>query len=907
MLLDFDMKAKPKPVLLRPYQAEAIDAVERMSATHRSLMVVAPTGCHILGHPILMYDGTIKPVEEVRVGDLLMGPDSKPRTVLRLARGRQMMYRVTPIKGEPFVVNADHILSLSMTNSGKPYDPPAGHIDNITVSDWEKKSKYWKSLRKLRRVPADFAPMPAPPLDAWALGVLLGDGSLGHGVQVSNPDQELIDRLDREMAAFGLSSAKRYDRGCWHIRYARQVGTQQENPVYGILRQLGLAGCRSDEKFIPDVYKRGSRQVRLDILAGLLDTDGSLSTGGYDYITASEQMAEDVVFVARSLGLAAYCSPCRKSCQNGYTGSYWRISISGDCDMLPMAIARKKAPPRKQIKNPLVTGFTAVPIGEDSFFGFALDGDHLYLDGRFMVHHNTGKTVSFCKLTERCVRERGKRVLILVDRIELVHQTVATIRNVTGLQCDIEQAANYSDERDHRKAPIVVAMVQTLDSVADNKPRRERFYPSEFGLVIVDECHLSITERHRRVLDYFLQGPDVVVVGFTATPMRSDGKSLGQVYEACAFRYDIRDAIDDGWLVPVVGGQVRVESLDLSILPKKRGDWTDDEIGQLMEQHETIYETVGVLARECRHQPTLVFCARVSHAELMAHALNTQLDDINAARCIHGETPARIRKRYIEQFREGEINYLTNCAVLTTGFDAPVVRNVAMCRPTKSPALFIQCVGRGTRPLPGLVDGVEDALDRRAAIAGSDKPMVRILSFVGRDGGVDLCGPEDVLAGDMDDEVVARAKEIAEEAPEKSVEERLDQAKEEVEDRRRREQAAPVRALTQYQVERDDLFGKGDGGRKVVAGELATAGQMKVLTDAGVPESTLRRLRYDKETAGRLAQQIMVRRKKGLATYKQCSLLLRCGYRREQYRDMTVGQAKELIDRTVANNWRPVL
>jgi hypothetical protein len=86
-----------------------------------------------------------------------------------------------------------------------------------------------------------------------------------------------------------------------------------------------------------------------------------------------------------------------------------------------------------------------------------------------------------------------------------------------------------------------------------------------------------------------------------------------------------------------------------------------------------------------------------------------------------------------------------------------------------------------------------------------------------------------------------------------------------------------------------------------------TVAQMKVLTAAGVPESSLRRLRYDKAAAGHLAQQIMVRRKKGLATYKQCSVLLRCGYRREQYREMSVGQARELIDRTAANNWRPVL
>lgn len=521
----------------------------------------------------------------------------------------------------------------------------------------------------------------------------------------------------------------------------------------------------------------------------------------------------------------------------------------------------------------------------------------------------TGKTVSFCELIRRTIADGG-RAMVIVDRQELLHQTARTIRRMTGMDCDIEQAGNYSNEREGFKSPVVVAMIQTLDSKGsggrDGYRRFERFDPAEFALVVVDECHLSITERHTRAINWFRRNEDCLVVGFTATPMRSDNKSLGQIYEVCAYRYDIRDAIDDGWLVPVDGHPVRVESLDLSVLPNKRGDWTDDEIGRVMEDNATIYEVVGTLERECGGEPTVVFCARVSHAELMTHALNTQIGP-NAARCIHGETPDPVRKRYNEQFQNGEINFLVNCAVLTTGWDAPIVRNVAMCRPTKSASLFIQCVGRGLRPLPGVVDGVEEAMERRGAISASPKPRCRVLSFVGRAGGVDLCGPEDVLAGDMDDpEIVKRAKEIADEDESKTLEERIEQAEEEVRERRRQAEAAPVRALVQYSVGKEDLFASGEGNSKVRAGDLATVGQLKILRDAGVPESKMRRLRYDKQTAGKLASLIVVRRKKGLATYKQCSLLLRTGYRRDQYRDMTVQQATELIERTRNNGWRPV-
>lgn len=518
----------------------------------------------------------------------------------------------------------------------------------------------------------------------------------------------------------------------------------------------------------------------------------------------------------------------------------------------------------------------------------------------------TGKTVMFSQLAESDAKANG-RVLIIVDRDELVRQTADAIYNMTGIVADIEQAGSYANEHYQMlKKPVVIATIQTISRHQRSlgNYRYTRFNPSEFTRIILDEAHLTITTTYKRTVKYFTDNnPNIKVVGFTATPMRLDGRSLAQLYEASVFEYSIMDAIDDGWLVPVFGKQVAVDSLDLSSLPAKgKRDWSPEEIGSLMEQNETIFSTVGTLATEALNRPTLVFCARVAHAEMMAAALNDQIGR-QCARFISGDTPEDERRRIIGDFRDGRINYLTNCAVLTTGFDAPVVEVVAMCRPTKSKSLFAQCVGRGTRPLPGLVDGVEEASDRRDAILGSKKPQLDVLSFVGRHGGVDLSGPEDVLAGDMEDPaVVKRAKEMADEGSSASVAERLEQAKVEIANDRAR-----LLVQADYRLRTDDLFNKGaSGGMQMNAEGMATQGQLRVLMSAGVEDSMLRKLKYDKSMAGYLAAEITRRRIKGLATYKQCRKLKQLGYDKASYKDMSVAQATALIDRVAANGWKRV-
>ena len=126
-------------MILRPRQEEFVKKSVAALKEHGNTLGIAPTGCHGIGTPILMFDGTIKPVESIKVGELLMGPDSKPRQVLELYNGIDQLFEIRPIKGESFIVNSDHILSLVKTNEGKGNDYQ--QIVNISVKDYLQKSQ----------------------------------------------------------------------------------------------------------------------------------------------------------------------------------------------------------------------------------------------------------------------------------------------------------------------------------------------------------------------------------------------------------------------------------------------------------------------------------------------------------------------------------------------------------------------------------------------------------------------------------------------------------------------------------------------------------------------------------------------------------------------------------------------
>jgi hypothetical protein len=362
------------------------------SADKANALLIGPQGCHRKGQKVLMFDGTLLSVEQVHIGDLLMGPDSTPRQVLKLHNGVEDMVEITPTKGEPWVVNKRHMLTLMRTqfNGGSGYRT-ANEVKDVVLLEYLAWSKTQKHNHVLFRVGVEFDDAPTLPLEPYFVGLLLGDGCLRDRLSIASIDHEVIEEVRSQAQNFGLTvSVEDSNRSAasYHLVGARG----RLNPITAILRELGLFGCDSGTKFVPHIYKTASREDRLKLLAGLMDTDGSLHGGCFDYVSKSRRLADDVAFTARSVGLAAYISPCRKESQNGTAGNYFRVMISGYTNQIPVRVLRKQPQERQQVKDVLHTGFTTKELPPEEYFGFTLDGDHRYLLDDFTVTHNCGKS-----------------------------------------------------------------------------------------------------------------------------------------------------------------------------------------------------------------------------------------------------------------------------------------------------------------------------------------------------------------------------------------------------------------------------------------------------------------------------------------------------------------------------------
>ena len=353
---------------------------------NRNLLMVHGTGtgkCHGINTPILMYDGSIKFVQDIAVGDVLMGDDSTPRNVLSLARGTDQMFKITSKKGESYVVNSEHILCLQHTST-------RNQITEITVQDYLKLSKKLQRNLKGYRVPVDFQEKDIE-FDPYILGVWLGDGSQRDPV-ISSQDAAILkyihDFCKKNDSILTFQSGYDYR--------ISSISKKIPNKFLDFLKENNLI----HNKHVPDKYKINSRNIRLQVLAGLIDTDGYLSSGVFEITQKSKILADDIVFLSRSLGFATSCKEVEKSCRyngNLIIGTYYRIFISGHIDEIPTKILRKQAQKRKQIKDVLRYGITIQPLGEGEYYGFTLDGNNRYLLGEFTVTHNTCTSIQIAE------------------------------------------------------------------------------------------------------------------------------------------------------------------------------------------------------------------------------------------------------------------------------------------------------------------------------------------------------------------------------------------------------------------------------------------------------------------------------------------------------------------------------
>lgn len=364
----------------------------------------------------------------------------------------------------------------------------------------------------------------------------------------------------------------------------------------------------------------------------------------------------------------------------------------------------------------------------------------------------SGKTVMFADVVKRCL---PKRAMVVAHREELIWQARDKIERYTGQPCEIEMAELTASTNLFSRAPVTVATVQTLNSLMGDRKRMSKFAPSDFGVLVVDEGHHAVADSYRNVIGYFTQNKDLRVLGVTATPDRADEEALGQVFQRVSYDYEILDAIHDGWLVPVEQQMVAITGLDFSHIHTTAGDLNGAELAQVMEAEKNLHGVASASLQIVDQRRAIVFTASVAQAEALCNIFNRHRPGMAAWVC--GFTKKEQRRDMLSQFAAGKIQVVVNCGVLTEGFDDAGVEVIVMARPTKSRCLYSQMCGRSMRTVPGLVDDIDEAEDRREAIAQSAKPCCLIVDFVGNSGKHKLITSADILGGKVSDDAIQRA------------------------------------------------------------------------------------------------------------------------------------------------------
>ena len=484
----------------------------------------------------------------------------------------------------------------------------------------------------------------------------------------------------------------------------------------------------------------------------------------------------------------------------------------------------------------------------------------------------TGKTIVFSKIAEECVR-RGKRVLIMAHRGELLEQAADKIYKSTGLQCSVEKAEQTCLGEWYR---IIVGSVQTLM----HERRLNKFKQDYFDVIVIDEAHHCVSDSYQRVLQYFNTS---YVLGVTATPDRADLKNLGSYFDSLAFEYTMPQAIKSGYLVPIKALTVPLK-IDISMVGISAGDFKVGEIGTALDPY--LYQIADEMVKYCMDRKTIVFLPLIATSQKFMGILNERgfvAAEVNGS--------SEDRAEILQDFEDGKYNVLCNSMLLTEGYDCPAVDCIIVLRPTKSRPLYAQMVGRGTRLSPE-----------------TGKDHLLLIDFLWMTERHELCHPASLICEDED---VARrmTKDMEENAgnPE-DIEEAEKKATEEVVQEREEALAAQLAAQRrkksrlvdplQYamSIEALDL-----ANYKPIFGPEAQApsqSQKDSLEKLGIKADSV-------ETSGqadKLLDTLHQRKIQGLATPKQIKQLEMRGF--QNVGTWSFEQARKLIGRIAANGWR---
>lgn len=385
---------------------------------------------------IIMYDGTTKCIKDINIGDKIMNINGSYQKVTKITKNKSEMYDIIPIKGTKYTIAKDHKLLLKKSNSSttgwderdKRYriqwlekfsiksksfmvvtygnksnaynalvqfqknelpllksHTKYGTIISSRVNEFNGLSKSIKQMYKGFTTGINFAESELE-IDPYILGYWLGDGA-SSCTQITTAEWE-IRKYFNYYAKENNQTFKKVGKSKYDYNLSSgQNGKHGRNLFLNFLKKNNLI----NNKHIPKDYLMNSRENRLKLLAGLVDSDGHNTCNTYDFTLKSKKLADDIILLARSLGFKAFGKEVKKTCTNSkngpVTGTYYRFFIHGEgLDEVPSLLERKQCHERKQIKNASVTGITIKPIGIQECYTLKTTGNKLLLDDFTLIH-----------------------------------------------------------------------------------------------------------------------------------------------------------------------------------------------------------------------------------------------------------------------------------------------------------------------------------------------------------------------------------------------------------------------------------------------------------------------------------------------------------------------------------------
>lgn len=506
------VRRKYRPELLKapPLGEYQVQAIKR-AITYPGYILAMDLGtgkCLKKDTPIIMADGSIKKVQDIKNGESVMGPDSKPRIVSGVTTGREMMYRIVPKKGsEPFECNESHILYLERKKRKTINGKRVWVSERITLSvkEYLALNKTEQNLCKLVRSSL-FFPKKELPFDPYLYGFWLGDGTRNlPQITIGHKARESVSYLKQITEEAGLiwSKYKNYS-GTGANQYSITSPIGESNPFRRFIQNSSI----KKEKFIFQDYLTSSREDRMELLAGIIDADGYLeqSGGNYEITQKSERLKNNILFLARGLGFRATWKKVTKRINPiGFEGEYYRIFIGGMIDEIPLRVTYKKAKSYQGNKNPLLSGFEVTPLGVGEYYGFAVDKDHLFLLGDTTITHNTYCTIS--SLNHLWADGEVDKVVIVSVASTLYNWKKELLQFSDVQEEDIEIVTSTNKEPFDLNKRILIFSYSSFRTISKywtkkvtkkdtSKPRIGRLPLSDWSggkgmAIVIDECHVA--------------------------------------------------------------------------------------------------------------------------------------------------------------------------------------------------------------------------------------------------------------------------------------------------------------------------------------------------------------------------------------------------------------------------------